>query len=48
MGTPTMGGVLFLVPVFFITVALNLANLFSGSNWGKCILPIFDFAEGSP
>jgi phospho-N-acetylmuramoyl-pentapeptide-transferase len=48
MGTPTMGGVLFLVPVFFITGALNLANLLSGSEWGKSVLRIFNFAEGSP
>jgi phospho-N-acetylmuramoyl-pentapeptide-transferase len=26
-GTPTMGGVLILIPVFFITLALNIANL---------------------
>ena len=47
MGTPTMGGVLFLVPVFLITVVLNLANLLSGVEWGKRILAIFNFAEGS-
>ena len=48
MGTPTMGGVLFLVPVFLITVLLNLANFLSGVEWGKAILRIFNFAEGSP
>jgi phospho-N-acetylmuramoyl-pentapeptide-transferase len=48
MGTPTMGGFMFLVPVFFITVVLNLANLLSGVGWGKAILRIFNFAEGSP
>lgn len=48
MGTPTMGGVLFLVPVFLITVVLNLANFLSGVEWGKAILHIFNFAEGSP
>ena len=47
MGTATMGGVLFLVPVFLITVVLNLANLLSGVEWGKRILRIFNFAEGS-
>jgi phospho-N-acetylmuramoyl-pentapeptide-transferase len=47
MGTPTMGGVLFLVPVFVITVLLNLANFLSGVEWGKAILRLFDFAEGS-
>jgi phospho-N-acetylmuramoyl-pentapeptide-transferase len=48
MGTPTMGGFLFLLPVFLITVALNLANLLSGVEWGKRILAVFNFAEGSP
>ena len=48
MGTPTMGGIMFLVPVFLITVVLNLANLLSGVTWGKRILAIFNFAEGSP
>ena len=47
MGTPTMGGVLFLIPVFFITVVLNLANFLSGVEWGKAILRVFNFAEGS-
>ena len=47
MGTPTMGGVMFLVPVFLITVVLNLANFLSGVEWGKRILAIFNFAEGS-
>jgi phospho-N-acetylmuramoyl-pentapeptide-transferase len=46
-GTPTIGGVLFLAPVFIITVVLNLANLLSGLEWGKAILRIFNFAEGS-
>ena len=46
-GTPTIGGILFLVPVFIITVVLNLANLLSGLEWGKAILRIFNFAEGS-
>jgi phospho-N-acetylmuramoyl-pentapeptide-transferase len=47
-GTPTMGGILFLGPVFVITVVLNLANFLSGFEWGKAILRIFNFAEGSP
>lgn len=47
MGTPTMGGVLFLLPVFIITILLNLANFLSGVEWGKAILRLFDFAEGS-
>ncbi len=47
MGTPTMGGVLFIVPVFIITILLNLANLLSGFAWGKKILAVFNFAEGS-
>lgn len=48
LGTPTMGGVLFLVPVFMITVLMNTANFLSGFEWGKAILRIFNFAEGSP
>src|SRR5512146_820548 len=47
-GTPTMGGIMVLVPVLLITVVLNLANLLSGVSWGKVILRIFNFAEGSP
>ncbi len=47
MGTPTMGGLLFLAPVFVITVVLNLANFLSGVEWGKAILRLFSFAEGS-
>ncbi len=47
LGTPTMGGVLFLVPVFIITVLMNTANFLSGFAWGKAILRIFNFAEGS-
>lgn len=47
MGTPTMGGVLFLVPMVAITVALNLANFLSGVDWGKAILRLFNFQEGS-
>ncbi len=47
-GTPTMGGVMILVPVFVITIVLNLANFLSGMTWGKAILQLFNFAEGSP
>jgi phospho-N-acetylmuramoyl-pentapeptide-transferase len=47
-GTPTMGGIMIIVPVFIITVILNLANFLSGVSWGKAILRVFNFAEGSP
>jgi phospho-N-acetylmuramoyl-pentapeptide-transferase len=47
-GTPTMGGVMILVPVFIVTVILNFANLLSGVEWGKALLRVFNFAEGSP
>jgi phospho-N-acetylmuramoyl-pentapeptide-transferase len=47
-GTPTMGGIMILVPVFIITLVLNLANFLSGVQWGKTILRVFNFAEGSP
>jgi phospho-N-acetylmuramoyl-pentapeptide-transferase len=48
LGTPTMGGVLFIVPVVIITVVLNLANFLSGVEWGKDILRIFRFEQGTP
>lgn len=47
-GTPTMGGIMIIVPVFVITFILNLANFLSGVEWGKAVLRIFNFAEGSP
>jgi phospho-N-acetylmuramoyl-pentapeptide-transferase len=47
-GTPTMGGLMIVVPVLLITVVLNFANFLSGVDWGKAILRIFNFAEGSP
>jgi phospho-N-acetylmuramoyl-pentapeptide-transferase len=48
MGTPTMGGLMVLVPVTIITVAMNLANFLSGFDAGKAILAYFNFEEGSP
>lgn len=48
MGTPTMGGLMFLVPVVVITILMNLANFLSGFDLGKQILAIFGFEEGSP
>ncbi len=48
MGTPTMGGLMILVPVMTITVVMNLANFLSGSEVGKAILAYFHFEEGSP
>jgi phospho-N-acetylmuramoyl-pentapeptide-transferase len=47
MGTPTMGGFMFLVPVTLITILLNLANFLSGFEAGKAILAFFNFEEGS-
>jgi phospho-N-acetylmuramoyl-pentapeptide-transferase len=47
MGTPTMGGLMILVPVMLITVVLNLANFLSGFDAGKAILAFFHFEEGS-
>jgi phospho-N-acetylmuramoyl-pentapeptide-transferase len=47
MGTPTMGGLMVLVPVMLITVVMNLANFLSGFDAGKAILAYFDFEEGS-
>lgn len=37
-GTPTMGGLLFLVPVFIITIMLNLVNLLGFNIIGQSIL----------
>jgi len=48
LGTPTMGGLMILVPVVVITVILNLANLLSGFDAGKAILAYFHFSAGSP
>jgi phospho-N-acetylmuramoyl-pentapeptide-transferase len=47
LGTPTMGGLMILVPVMLITVVLNLANFLSGFEAGKQILAFFSFEEGS-
>jgi phospho-N-acetylmuramoyl-pentapeptide-transferase len=47
MGTPTMGGLMILVPVALITIVLNLANFLSGFDAGKAILAYFRFEEGS-
>lgn len=47
MGTPTMGGLMILVPVMLITVVLNFANFLSGFDAGKAILAYFNFEEGS-
>lgn len=38
LGTPTMGGLLIVVPVFVITVALNIYNLLGQTVIGKSIL----------
>ncbi len=47
IGTPTMGGLMILVPVLLITVVMNLANFLSGFEAGKAILAFFHFEEGS-
>ncbi len=38
MGTPTMGGVMILIPVILITLALNVANLLGRTYIGRSIL----------
>jgi phospho-N-acetylmuramoyl-pentapeptide-transferase len=38
MGTPTMGGMLIIVPVLVITVTINLVNLLSGNFSGQSIM----------
>jgi len=47
LGTPTMGGLMILIPVMLITVVMNMANFLSGFDAGKAILAYFDFEEGS-
>jgi phospho-N-acetylmuramoyl-pentapeptide-transferase len=47
MGTPTMGGLMILVPVMLIAVVLNFANFLSGFEIGKAILAYFHFEQGS-
>ena len=47
MGTPTMGGLMFLIPVIVLTVFMNFANFLSGFEAGKAFLAFFDFEEGS-
>jgi len=47
MGTPTMGGLMILVPVFVITVVLNFANFLSGFAAGRAFLAYFGFEHGS-
>jgi phospho-N-acetylmuramoyl-pentapeptide-transferase len=37
-GTPTMGGLMILIPTFVITAALNIANLLSGTAMGQAFL----------
>lgn len=48
LGTPTMGGLMILVPVMLITMVMNFANFLSGFDAGKAILAYFHFEEGSP
>jgi phospho-N-acetylmuramoyl-pentapeptide-transferase len=40
-GTPTMGGILILVPVFFITLGLNLVSLIRQVTGASILLPLF-------
>ncbi len=47
-GTPTMGGVMIILPVFVVTLALNFANFLSGFAAGRAFLSYFGFTHGSP
>lgn len=47
-GTPTMGGLMIILPVFIVTVALNFANFLSGFAAGRAFLSYFGFTYGSP
>ncbi len=45
MGTPTMGGLMILLPVLTITIVLNLANLWGMTLIGRSVLvPVFTMA----
>lgn len=44
-GTPTMGGLMILVPVFFITLAANFANLLVSTVLGREVLARFGVAR---
>jgi phospho-N-acetylmuramoyl-pentapeptide-transferase len=42
MGTPTMGGIMIVVPVVVVTVVLNIYNLYAGTIiGGSILLPLF-------
>ncbi|MDL1900722.1 phospho-N-acetylmuramoyl-pentapeptide-transferase [Anaerolineae bacterium CFX9] len=41
MGTPTMGGILIILPVIFTTLALNLVNLIRTVTGASILLPLF-------
>lgn len=41
MGTPTMGGILIVLPVIFTTLALNLVNLIRTVTGASILLPLF-------
>jgi phospho-N-acetylmuramoyl-pentapeptide-transferase len=47
-GTPTMGGLMIIIPVLLITLALNFANFLSGFAAGRAFLSYFGFTHGSP
>lgn len=47
LGTPTMGGLMFVLPVTITTFIMNFANFLSGFEVGKAALAYFGFAEGS-
>src|SRR5258707_14330783 len=38
MGTPTMGGLMIIVPVLLITIMLNVVNLVRGNFTGRSVL----------
>jgi len=41
MGTPTMGGIMIIIPVVFITIALNIPNVVQLGGGASTFLPIF-------
>jgi len=47
-GTPTMGGLMIILPVLLVTLVLNFANFLSGFAAGRAFLAYFGFTYGSP
>src|ERR1044071_270016 len=45
MGTPTMGGLMIIVPVVVVTVAANIVQILSSTSLGQSLLTAFGVAR---